>query len=66
MMNSEPIKIIKEKEPEVNLSDEQKKILDIALAGTSLFFTGPAGTGKLIFREPLFSRQIVPIATNDS
>jgi ATP-dependent DNA helicase PIF1 len=28
------------------LSDEQQRVLDMAMSGTSLFFTGAAGTGK--------------------
>ncbi|KAI3622451.1 mitochondrial dna helicase [Moniliophthora roreri] len=36
----------------IKLSAEQKKVLDIVVAGGNVFFTGPAGTGKsVLLRE---------------
>ncbi|KAJ6575526.1 PIF1-like helicase-domain-containing protein [Mycena sp. CBHHK59/15] len=36
----------------IKLSNEQQKVLDMVLEGKSVFFTGPAGTGKsILLRE---------------
>jgi pyruvate/2-oxoglutarate dehydrogenase complex dihydrolipoamide acyltransferase (E2) component len=31
--------------PQIELGEEQQKVMDMVLSGKSLFFTGPAGTG---------------------
>lgn len=38
------------KEPRPVLSDEQQRVVDLALAGKSLFFTGSAGLLRRFFR----------------
>jgi ATP-dependent DNA helicase PIF1 len=35
-------------EPSIELSDEQKNILELVKSGRNIFFTGPAGTGKSV------------------
>eukprot|EP01114_Cavostelium_apophysatum_P022449 TRINITY_DN8127_c0_g1_i2.p1 TRINITY_DN8127_c0_g1~~TRINITY_DN8127_c0_g1_i2.p1 ORF type:complete len:871 (-),score=219.35 TRINITY_DN8127_c0_g1_i2:97-2709(-) len=40
------VKTVSEPESAVQLSDEQDQVLQLALSGKSLFFTGAAGTGK--------------------
>ncbi len=41
-----------DEEPQIQLSHEQRRVLDIAKSGRSIFFTGAAGTGKsVLLRE---------------
>lgn len=44
--------------PDINiqLSQEQKKVMDMVLNGTSLFFTGAAGTGKSVLLREIIKR----------
>ncbi|KAF8656387.1 hypothetical protein AX16_002573 [Volvariella volvacea WC 439] len=42
--------------PEIALSQEQKDVLEMALSGRNIFFTGPAGTGKSVLLREIISR----------
>ena len=46
------------------LSDEQQRVIDLALAGKSLFFTGSAGLFRPFFR--IFSPDVTPPGTGKS
>ncbi|KAG5646037.1 hypothetical protein DXG03_004460 [Asterophora parasitica] len=50
--------------PEVELSDEQKHVLEIVKAGRNLFFTGAAGTGKSVLLREII-RQLKTCSTPD-
>jgi len=46
-------KVLSQTEQEVQLSDEQRKAIDAALAGKNLFITGKAGVGKSFLVEQM-------------
>jgi len=45
-----------EEGPTVTLGPEQQKVMDIVLSGQSLFFTGPAGTGKSLLLKEIIKK----------
>ena len=49
----------------VNLSDSQKRALDISLKGHSLFLTGKGGTGKTFLLEQIW-RDLSAAETRES
>ncbi|KAI5448920.1 hypothetical protein NCC49_005771 [Naganishia albida] len=51
-----PEQVVKPVEEETPLSAEQQKVLDMVMAGESLFFTGSAGTGKSFLLKHIINK----------
>jgi len=62
VLNNSDCIITKIEVPTVKLSEEQQKVMEIAISGKSMFFTGAAGTGKSFLLQQMIQelRRIHP------